>query len=117
MGEANKDYKIQDTALDGITSQDTSFTADKNFTLTNTLVNLKNTIHPYLQWAVYLGLSLAVILLIYNGFLMVTNVMHGNGEFSKLKNNFIYIALGVIVLTGFYYLIDIIVAVINMLLG
>jgi hypothetical protein len=44
---------------------------------------------------------------------MVTNVTHGQGEFSKIKGNLLSIALGVIILTGFYYLIDIILAVLN----
>ena len=61
---------------------------------------LKNNIHPYIQWLVYAGLALATILLIYNGFLMVTNVVNGGeGDISKVKKNIMYIGIGVIVLT------------------
>jgi hypothetical protein len=45
--------------------------------------------------------------------MMTTNIIHGKGELGKVKDNFIYIGIGVVILTGFYYLIDIVVAVIN----
>jgi hypothetical protein len=48
---------------------------------------------------VYIGLSIAVILLIYNGFLMVTNAVHKEGETAKIKKNIINIVIGVIILT------------------
>ncbi|MDR2190790.1 MAG: hypothetical protein LBP53_06555 [Candidatus Peribacteria bacterium] len=113
---ANQDSKIQDTVLDGVTSQTAGYSGNIKFRITNTLDWIKNNIHPYIQWAVYLGLAIATILLIYNGFLMVTNAVNGEkGEFSKIKGNFINIAIGVILLTGFYYLIDFITAVINFL--
>ncbi|MDR0650721.1 MAG: hypothetical protein LBG59_04960 [Candidatus Peribacteria bacterium] len=116
VDEANKDHKIQDTALDGVTSKSAGYSGSIKFRITNTLEWLKNNIHPYIQWAVYLGLAIATILLIYNGFLMVTNAVNGGqGEFSKIKSNFLNIGIGVIVLTGFYYLIDIVTAVINFL--
>ncbi|MDR2415169.1 MAG: hypothetical protein LBD75_00710 [Candidatus Peribacteria bacterium] len=114
--EANSDHKIQDTVLDGVTSQSAGYSGNIKFRITNTLEWLKNNIHPYIQWAVYLGLAIATILLIFNGFLMVTNAVNGGqGEFSKIKGNFIHIGIGVIILTGFYYLIDIVTAVINFL--
>jgi hypothetical protein len=46
---------------------------------------------------------------------MVTNVTHGSGDFAKVKGRIIDIAIGIIVLTGFYYLIDIVIAVVNFL--
>jgi hypothetical protein len=47
---------------------------------------------------------------------MVTNSANGgNGEFSKTKGNLINIGIGVVLLTGFYFLIDLIVAVLNFL--
>jgi hypothetical protein len=73
--ESNKDYKIQQTALDGATDKQGSY--QSQYKIANTLDRLRNNIAPYIQWVVYLGLSLAGILLIYNGFLMVTNSIHG----------------------------------------
>jgi hypothetical protein len=116
VDKANEDSKIQDTALDGITSKAAEYSGNIKFRITNTLEWLKNNIHPYIQWVVYLGLAVATILLIVNGFLMVTNAVNGGeGDFSKIKGRFINIGIGVIILTGFYYLIDIVTAVINFL--
>jgi hypothetical protein len=59
----------------------------------------RQNINPYLQWTVYIGLSIAVILLIYNGLLMVTNAIHKEGETAKVKKNIMNIVIGVIILT------------------
>ena len=109
---SNEEHKIQDTKLDGITSV---WSYGPAYRLTNTLEYIKNNIHPYIQWVVYLGLAVATIMLIYNGFLMVTNVIHEKGELSKIKGNFVWIGIGVVILTGFYYLIDIVLAIVNFL--
>lgn len=82
---ANQDYKIQQTALDGATDKQGSY--QSQYKIANTLDRLKNNIAPYLQWMVYIGLAAAAILLIYNGFLLVTNSLHGAGDISKLKKN------------------------------
>ena len=114
VDKANEQNKIQDTQLDGVTSMYPGYSGNPQYRITNTLEYIKNNIHPYIQWIVFLGLTVATIFLVYNGFLLVTNgVNNGAGEFSKVKNNFIRIGIGVILLTGFYYLIDIILAVIN----
>lgn len=113
--EANEDNKIQQTALDGVT--DTQWSYASEFKIANTLDRLRKNINPYLQRAIYIWLSVAVILLIYNGFLMVTNAIHKEGEFSKIKNRFIYILIGVILLTSFYFIIKLVVGLINSLFG
>lgn len=113
--EANQDGKIQQTALDGITDQQWAYT--KQYKIANTLDWIRNNINPYLQRAVYIGLSVAVILLIYNGFLMVTNSLHGAWDISKLKNRFIYILVWVLLLTGFYFVIKLVTALINSIFG
>ena len=112
--DANAIDQYQETAMDGVTSRDESCVNGWG-RITNTLCWVKNHIHPYIQWIVYLGLTLSVILLIYNGFKMVTNVMHGEGDFWKIKTNILYIGLWIIILTGFYYLLDIVMAIINFL--
>lgn len=111
VSEANDEYKIQQTALDSAT--DKQWTYASTYKIANTLDWLRNNINPYLQWAVYIGLSIAVILLIYNGFLMVTNSIHKEGETAKIKKNIINIAIGVIVLTWFYFIIKLAVSLIN----
>lgn len=111
VGEANQDYKIQQTALDNATDKQWAYASQ--YKIANTLDWLRNNINPYLQRAVYVGLSVAVILLIYNGFLMVTNAAHKEGEAAKIKKNIINIVIGVIVLTGFYFIIKLAVSIIN----
>lgn len=110
---ANEEHSIQQTQLDGVTSQGWGYSGNPDYKFTNTLEYLKNNVDPYLQWIVFIWLALATIFLIYNGFMMTTNIIHGKGELGKVKDNFIYIGIGVVILTGFYYLIDIVVAVIN----
>ena len=86
--DSNADYKIQQTALDSATDQQWSYASD--YKIANTLDRLRKNINPYVQRAIYIWLSVAVILLIYTGFLMVTNAIHKEGEFAKIKNRFIY---------------------------
>ncbi|MFA6256073.1 MAG: hypothetical protein WC606_02710 [Candidatus Absconditabacterales bacterium] len=115
VSEANDEYKIQQTALDAATDKQGAYTSQ--YKIANTLDRFRNNINPYLQWAVYIGLSVAVILLIYNGLLMVTNAIHKEGEAAKIKKNIINIAIGVIILTGFYFIIKLTVSIINSIFG
>ncbi|MCF7835286.1 hypothetical protein K9M48_04585 [Candidatus Gracilibacteria bacterium] len=113
--EANEDTEIQETALDGVTEYQGGYA--KEYKIANTLEYFKNHIQPYLQRLIYIGLTVAVILLIYNGFLMVTNSIHKKGDFEAIKKNIINIGIGVIVLTGFYFIIKLMVAIINTIFG
>jgi hypothetical protein len=72
--QANTDYSIQETALNSATDQMGGY--QKQYKISNTLDYLRTNIAPYLQRMVYIGLVVAVILIIYNGFLMVTNGLH-----------------------------------------
>lgn len=111
--QANEDYRIQDTALDSVTDLEWSYGGK----MANTLDWLRKNINPYIQWVVYIWLSTAVILLIYNWFLMVTNAVHQEGEFDKVKKRFIYILVGVLLLTWFYFIIKLVVALLNSIFG
>lgn len=115
VSEANEDYKIQQTALDKATDKQGAYPSQ--YKIANTLDRLRNNINPYLQWAVYIGLAGAVILLIYNGFLMVTNGIHKQGDAAKIKKNIMNILIGVVILTGFYFIIKLMVALINAIFG
>ena len=113
-GQVNKDH-IQDTALNDASRIHGSLPAE--YRLANTLDDIRMQIAPYLQWMMYIGLSLAVILIIYNGFTMVTNVVAGSGEISAVRKRLTNIAIGVIILTGFYSIIRLMLAAITYLLG
>lgn len=115
VGEANEDYEIQETMLDKATS--TQWAYASQYKIANTLDWFRQNINPYLQWAVYIGLSIAVILLIYNGLLMVTNAVHKEWETAKIKKNIINIIIGVIILTWFYFIIKLAVSIINAIFG
>jgi hypothetical protein len=91
VGQANQTTSYQETALNEVNSD--SPTYDSNYKLSNTLDWLRMNIATYLQRAVYIGLTVAVILLIYNGFLMVTHTITKSGDFAKMKKNVMYIAL------------------------
>jgi hypothetical protein len=54
VGQANQDQSIQDTKLDGITSTAAGYSANPQYRITNTLEYVKNNIHPYLQWVMYI---------------------------------------------------------------
>lgn len=108
-------YKIQKTALDGVS--DKNWVYPSQYKVSNTLTYIKNNIDPYLQWAIYVWLAGATIALIYMWFLMVTNSVTGAGDLSKLKSRIFYVIIWVLLLTGFYALLKIIVAVINMIFG
>lgn len=109
--EANEDTEIQETALDWVTEYQWWYA--KEYKIANTLEYFKNHIQPYLQRLIYIWLTVAVILLIYNWFLMVTNSIHKKWDFEAIKKNIINIWIWVIVLTWFYFIIKLMVAIIN----
>jgi hypothetical protein len=109
-------YKIQNTALNNVDDiADRAYPSE--FKVSNTLTYIKDKIFPYMQWAVYIWLAAATIALIYMWFLLVTNTVTGAWDLSKLKSRIFYVMIGVLLLTGFYALIKLIVAVINIVLG
>ncbi len=113
--EANDDFQIQQTSLDDATDMEWAYA--RQYKIANTLDRFRNNINPYLQRAVYIGLSAAVILLIYNWFLMITNAVHKEWETAKIKKNITNIIIGVIILTWFYFIIKLVVSIINSLFG
>jgi hypothetical protein len=115
VDEANDDYEIQETALDWVTNMQWAYPSQ--YKITNTLEYFRNRIQPYLQRVLYIWLTSAVILLIYNWFLMVTNSLHKEWDSEKVKKNIINIAIGVIVLTWFYFILQLMVAIINTIFG
>ena len=113
--EANEDFEIQETALDNVTDMQGSYA--RQFKIANTLDWIRQNISPYLQWMVYIGLSIAVILVIYNGLLLVTGGMHKEWEIGKIKNNLMNIGIWVLILTGFYAILKLIMALMTSLFG
>lgn len=112
--KVNKEDRIQDTALNDISNIQWQYASE--YKISNTLDSIRIQIAPYIQWVMYIWLSLAVLGIIYNGFLMVTNSIHGNGTSEKVKSRIINISIGVGLLTGFYVIIQILLATISYIL-
>lgn len=67
---------------------------------------------PYLKWAVYIGLSLAVILIVYNWFLMVLSPVTDEW-YQKIQKRLLYIFFWVIWLTWFSLLITLVLSLVE----
>lgn len=78
----------------------------KNNRLANGAWILVEAISPYMQWIIFLGMTLSVILIIYNGFVIVTNAWD-DSKLKSAKGNITNILIGVLVLWGFYFILRI----------
>ncbi len=105
--------EIQDTALDETMDQ----VSGDEHRLLATLEAVNKKINVYFQWMTYVGLSIATILLIFNGFMMVTHAIHNSWDIATTKKNISRIIIWVILMLGFWAVIKLILAVINMLFG
>jgi hypothetical protein len=48
---------------------------------------------------------------------MVTHSLHSQGDFTKIQGKLKYIAIGIILLTGFYAIIKLVVGLVNSIFG
>lgn len=114
-GKTNdENYGIQTTALNDFNQNRSQY--DTRFKITRMFDEFRMQITPYLQWAFYIWLSWAVIWLIYNGFLMVTKPAGSWADMSNIKARIQNITIGVILLTGFYVIIKVILSIITYVL-
>ena len=113
---ANKKYteQVQKTDLDNVTAKACEDLIETRFTLSRTLCNLKMLSKDYLQYVIYFGLAAATILLIRNGFKIVTSTDREK-EMSAFKKNILYIIIGVVLLIWFYYIIEMFVSIVNLI--
>ncbi len=111
--KVNQEDRIQDTAFNDTTNLNWRYW---DYKISSTLDDIRVQMAPYIQRTMYIGLSLAVLGIIYNGFLMVTNSIHGNGTSEKVKSRIINISIGVWLLTWFYVIIQLLLASISYIL-
>lgn len=104
-------YQIQDSALDYVEA------GPGKYRIHNTLEWVRQHISPYIQWMVYIWLTTAVILLIYNGLLLVTWWIHEAWKREKVRWNMLNIWIWVLILTGFYVIFKVVIALINTLVS
>lgn len=111
---SNSNFKSQQTQLDDVSATSTWGTWDK-YKITSTLGNISGQIEPYLQWLTFIGLTGAVILLMRNGFKLVTNSsgMVDGWDIKTVKGNIQNIIIGVVILTWFVAIIKIVVWLLN----
>lgn len=118
--KANKKQsdRVQDTKLNNVQSVCNELAGDgriQKFTITKTLCNIKMKIASYLQYIIYIWLTAATIILIRNGFQLVT----AEDKWKQMwvfKKNIMYIVIWVVLLVAFYYILDIFVSVVNLVL-
>jgi len=111
---AKKSEEVQKTQLDDTTSKwCKDIGTDSRFTFTRTLCYVKNNMWSYLQYIMFIWLTVATILIIRNGFKLVTS-SDREKQMTTFKKNLVYIIIWVVLLTWFYYFIDIYVWIINL---
>jgi hypothetical protein len=106
--------RVQNTKLDRVQSKRCmDISPDHRFTITYTLCNIKENIKSYLQYIIYIWLTAATIILIRNGFQLVT----AEDKWKQIwvfKKNIMYIVIWVVLLVAFYYILDIFVSLVNL---
>ncbi len=113
-GQANSEYKIQDTALDQVSNDQWAYAS--KYKIANTLDSIRIKIAPYLQWIFYIWLGMAVILIIYNGILLVTGAVSGE-DIKKVQWRIKNIAIGVAILTGFAIIVRVFISILSSVLS
>lgn len=118
-GKANENVsnEVQNTDLDVVSSKTSVcdwIAPDMTFSITRTLCSIKQAAKDYLQYVVYFGLAAATFFLIRNGFKIVTS-SDREKQISAFKKNLLYIIVWIVLLIGFYYIIDIFVSLVNMI--
>lgn len=108
----NSKTNIIESKFDNVINKGT-FGQDKK--ISGTLDSIRDNISFYLNWVLFLGLTGATILIVYNGFLLVFTPVAGD-QLEKVKKRLLNIVVGVVVMTGFYFIIKISLSVMNMIL-
>lgn len=106
----NKDTGIITTHLDTVNRDNGDFRDDEELKISNTLSDAKTKLAPYMEWIAFIGLSLAVALLIYNGLLLVVSPL-SDDQVASVKKRIWYILAGVLLITGFYFVLKVLLSV------
>lgn len=107
-----KSEQVQNTQYDTIQSKCGELWGDSRFTITRTLCNIKEKSKSYLQYVIFIWLTLATILIIRNWFKLVTSSDRWK-EIKNFEKNIIYIVIGVVLILSFYRILDIFVSFVN----
>lgn len=77
----------------------------------DTLKEIADRLGPYIQWAIYIWLSVATILLIFNWVLLVISPL--KDTYANVKTRVTSILMWVAMLTGFFLVIKLIMSIIS----
>lgn len=114
VGEANPPgEKTQETQLDRVSDAKWQFPV--KYKIANTLDSLRQEIAPYLQWFMFIGLSVATVMIIITGFQLVTSVQSG-ADTKKAAERIKNIAIGIIIMTWFYIMTRLFVSLVSYVL-
>lgn len=97
--------KAQDTKLNDIPMAEGSETP-----IYDTFKEISNRVGPYIQWAIYIWLSVATILLIFNWVLLVVSPL--KDTYANVKTRVTSIFLWVATLTWFFLIIKLLMSII-----
>ena len=103
----NADTKVIETELDKVNN--TQIYGSK-YKLAGTLESVRTNTAIYLQWIAFAGLTAAAMLVIYNGILLVSTPLSPE-QTSKVKSQIVYVIVWLLVLTGFYYMIKVLLSI------
>lgn len=116
VGDANLwKNTSQETALDDVSADYKNWWFASKYRIANTLGSISNNISPYLQWLLYAWITIATILIIITGIQLVTSPQSSydtKKAISKIKN----IVIGILVMTGVYFLLKLFMIVVKFLL-
>lgn len=102
---------IIETKLDTVTNMPAApIDTTGRFMLSNTLESVREQMSPYVQRIAFIGLASAVIMIIYNGVLLVTTPLSPD-QVANVKKRMVYIASWVALITWFYFIMKILLAV------
>lgn len=100
----NQSTNIVTTTLDQVSNTEGAFGAENK--VSSTLDSIRIHLATYLEWLVFTGLTVAVILIIYNGLLLVMNPVSGE-DLKKVQKKLLYIITWALMLTGFYFVLKV----------
>lgn len=106
-GKTRNESEIIVTELDNVTNMQ-EFGSE--YKLSGTLDSVRQNLDNYLQWIAYFALAGAVTLIIYNWLMLVISPMSPD-QAGKVKTRIIYIATGIVLVTWFYFVLKILLAV------
>jgi len=100
----------QQTKLDKVSDVWWSYSSDMK--ISNTLDSIRENLWPYMQWWVFIWLSLAVIFVIYNWLLLTLSPVKEEWM-AKVKKRLMYLIIWIIWITGFSVIIKLVMSMVE----